>query len=274
MAEPLPNLQLVALDQCVLHESYDPQRVARLAARLAVDEALRNPPIVARVPGREQWVVLDGATRTTALQQLGFAAGPVQLVNYADPRIELRTWAHVLHSVNIHALLRALRTIDALHIRHVDAQTAQQSVHERALIGSLLTATGEAWALEGGASLVEEARLLEAVFRCYASRATVQRLPHDDRLTSASLPAGAIAAIYPRYTKTDLLELIAAGGIVPAGITRHVIPGRVLRLNLPLAMLRTGTLEAQQARFAAWVAERIAAGHARLYSEPTWLFDE
>ena len=273
-AEPLPTLQLAPLDHCVLHESIDPQRVARLVATLAVEDVLRNPPVVARYAASERLMVLDGATRTTALRQLGLQAVPVQIVNYADARIELHTWAHVLHSVNLHSLLRALRMIEGIRLRRSDAREAEHLIHEPGVLGSLLTPEGEAWALEGGGSLVEEARLLELVFRCYTGRATVHRQPHDARLTPASLPAGTIAALYPRYTKLDLLELTHAGGIVPAGITRHIIPGRVLRLNVPLAQLRTGTLAAQQAWFAAWVAERIATGRARLYTEPTWLFDE
>jgi hypothetical protein len=274
MSEPLPNLQVVPLSLCVLHESVDPQRVTRLAAVLADEDRLRNPPIVARYANSDRLMVLDGATRTTALRQLGYAAAPVQIVNYADPRLELQTWAHLLHDVSIHTLLRAVRGIDGITLRRIDAVTAQQSVHEGSLIGSLLTADGDAWAIEGGASLFEEAQLLDALFHCYARHATVQRLPHDERLTAAGLPSGTIAVIFPRYTKQDLLALTQAGGILPAGITRHIIPGRVLRLNLPLATLRKGSWEAQQAWFAAWIAERIAAGRVRLYSEPTWLFDE
>jgi hypothetical protein len=273
-AEPLPTLQLVPLDRCVLHESIDPQRVARLTAALSAEELLRNPPVVARYTRGDSVMVLDGATRTTALRALGFAAAPVQIVSYTDARIELHTWAHILHNVNLHSLLRGLRGIAGLRLRQIDATQMQETPHEPGTIGALLSSDGDAWAIEGGGSLAEEARLLEAVFGCYVTRATIHRQPHDALLTAANLPTGTIAALYPRYTKLDLLELTHAGGIVPAGITRHVIPGRVLRLNVPLGPLRSGSVAAQQSWFAAWVAERIASGSARLYTEPTWLFDE
>ncbi|HEX6290422.1 MAG TPA: hypothetical protein VFZ66_14630 [Herpetosiphonaceae bacterium] len=272
--EPLPNLQLVALERCVLHESTDPARVSRLMNDLAREDVLRNPPIVARYARTDRLMVLDGATRTTAMGELGFEAIPVQIVNYVDSRIELHTWAHLLHNINTHSLLRALRALDQAKIYAVDAQDAERSVRERALLGALISSDGDAWAIEGGAALSDEAHLLETVFRCYAQRSTIQRLPHDERLTPASLPVGTIAVIFRHYTKLDLLELTNTGGILPAGITRHIIPGRVLRLNTPLSMLRSATFAAQQNWFAAWVAERIASGHARLYNEPTWLFDE
>lgn len=274
MTEPLPNLQLIALSQCVLHESFDPQRVARLAAALRVDDVLRNPPIVACVSANDRYVVLDGATRTTALRQLGYMSAPVQIINYADPRIELHTWAHILHGVALAPLLRRLRAIDGLALHPIAPASALHHVHARDFIGSILTADGHAWALAGGGSLRDEARLLDAVFQCYTRRATVQRLPRDERLTTTSLPAGTIAAIFPRYTKQDLLDLAREGGVLPGGITRHVIPGRALRVNVPLAPLREGSFESQSRWFAAWIAERVAGGHARLYTEPTWLFDE
>lgn len=266
-AEPLPRLQLVSLDRCVLHESIDPQRVARLAAHLRAEDVLRNPPIVAA--SAEQLMVLDGATRTTALRELGLLAGPVQLINYTDERIELHTWAHLLPETRLHSLLRALRGIPGLTLQ----PATTQPIAIRPLC-ELLTAEGERWTLSGADGLLQEARLLEQIFRCYVQRAAVHRLPHDAPIHPASLPAGSIAVLFPRYSKRDLLMLTQVGGILPAGITRHVIPGRVLRLNVPLAPLRTETLAAQETWFSAWVAERIATGHARLYNEPTWLFDE
>lgn len=276
-AEPLPKLHLVPLDRCVLHESIDPQRVARLAAHLVAEQVLRNPPVVAAYADDDRLMVLDGATRTTALRQLGLQAVPVQVINYADARIELRTWAHLLHNVKLPSLLRALRDIPGLRVQR-DEQPQTDVVAEGELAGQtlcrLLTSDGVSWTLSGAGGLHEEAQLLEEVFRCYVQRAAVQRLPHDTPIQPAALPADTVAVLFPRYSKHDLLTLTQAGGILPAGITRHIIPGRVLRLNVALAGLRTGTLAAQQAWFAAWVAERIAAGHARLYNEPTWLFDE
>lgn len=273
MTEPLPVLRLVPIDDCVLHESIDPQRVERLMAALDADGRLRNPAVAARAAQRDKLMILDGATRTTALRQLGLGSLPVQIVNYADHRIELHTWAHLLHNVNAHSLLRVLRAIDGLHIRQIDAREVDPA-SAPGEICELLSADGDAWVLEGGADIHAQARLLDQVFHTYVRRAAVQRLPHDDRLTAASLPAGTIAVIFPRYTKLDLLALSHAGDLLPGGITRHVIPGRVLRLNVPLEPLRSGSVAAQQSWFDAWVSERIAAGRARLYNEPTWLFDE
>lgn len=273
MSEPIPTLVLVALDRCVLHEVVEAERAERLAALLGAEDTLRNPPIVARYAGSDRLLVLDGATRITVLRSLGLAVAPVQVVNYADHRIELHSWSHLLHDLNIHSLLRSLRSIGGLRARSL-AEGTPAPRFEAGEICALLTPDG-AWMIEAEHGKKGSARLLQATFECYASRATIKRVAQDDETLAADrLPAGTIAVIFPRYTKLDLLELSRAGDVLPAGITRHIIPGRALRLNVPLAELRGGSVDAQATWFEMWISERIAAGRARLYVEPTWLFDE
>jgi hypothetical protein len=272
--EPLPHLQLVPLERCVLHEIVDPQRSTRLEARLIEDGLLRSPPIVVPYTASDRLLVLDGATRITTLRWLGFDAAPLQIVQYTDDRIKLRGWAHLLQRIGMPSLLQALRRIDGTTIEPVDVQTAQEGLRERMLLCALVAPGGIAWAVRGGRTLLEKARLLDDVFRCYAAQTMIHRLPDDELIDPAGLPNGTVVIYFVRYTKHELLELTSAGGILPAGMTRHIIPGRVLRLDVPLAALRNGTFETRHAWFEDWIAERIAAGHARVYAEPTWLLEE
>src|SRR5688572_29894343 len=64
------KLQVAPLAQVIPHEHYHGQRVAVLMARLTAEGKLINPPIAARY--KDKYVVLDGATRLTAMRQLGF----------------------------------------------------------------------------------------------------------------------------------------------------------------------------------------------------------
>ncbi len=272
--ESLPYLQLVSLERCVLHETVDSQRSARLEARMVEDGLLRSPPIVAPYTASDRLLVLDGATRITALRRLRFDAAPVQIVQYADDDIKLRSWAHLLHNIDVLSLLQALRRIEGTTIEAVDWQMAQQGLRERVLLCALVASDSAVWAIRGGRSLLEKARLLDAIFRCYTGHTMTHRVPDDEPVDFASLTDSTAIVYFARYTKQELLELTSAGGILPAGMTRHIIPGRVLRLDVPLAALRNGTFEAQWTWFEDWIAERIAAGHARFYAEPTWLFDE
>jgi hypothetical protein len=270
----LPELQLALLERCVLHETIDPQRVSRLAARIASDDVLRSPLIVAPYVEHNYLLVLDGATRTTALRQLGYQTAPVQIVNYADEQVKLHSWVHLLQQMSAPTLMQTLHQIDGLVVEPTDPEMIQRALHEQTLHCVVVDNSGNAWAVGGGKSLADRARLLNAIFDCYVGRTTVQRLPDDEPLTVDDLPEGTAAIFFAPITKQELLELTSAGEVVPAGITRHIIPGRVLQLDVPLAALRHGSWEAQRSWFQDWVAARIAAGKARLYVEPTWLFSE
>src|SRR5689334_22878 len=63
----LPDLRLLPVEALVPHEYADEKRVARLVNRIGADGFLKNPPIVAPIPGTEQFVVLDGANRCSAI---------------------------------------------------------------------------------------------------------------------------------------------------------------------------------------------------------------
>ena len=80
-----------------------------------------------------------------------------------------------------------------------------------------------------------------------------------------------VVVVYPNYTKRDIVALSQAGAMLPAGITRHVIPGRALRINAPLD---GATLEQKQAWLTGWLREREVGHGVRFYAEPTFLFDE
>jgi hypothetical protein len=65
-----------------------------------------------------------------------------------------------------------------------------------------------------------------------------------------------------------------AGERLPAGITRHIVAGRVLYANIPLALLFPGTsTEDPSTRFRQWWQERLRQQRLRFYPESTFVFD-
>ena len=89
------SLKVVPLEKVVLHEKTDPRRVEKLAQRLAADGRLSNPPMVVATDGK--YVVLDGATRITALKQMEYPHTVVQVVSEDDVE-DLE--AHVVDWIN------------------------------------------------------------------------------------------------------------------------------------------------------------------------------
>jgi hypothetical protein len=73
-----------------------------------------------------------------------------------------------------------------------------------------------------------------------------------------------------------VIDLAGAGEYLPAGITRHLIRWRALRVNVPIAMCvdPIKSLEEKNAWIRGWTAERLTQREVRFYEEPTVLYDE
>jgi hypothetical protein len=89
------SLNIVALDDILLHEDADAARAEPLVHAMACDGVQRHPVILAHTP-EGLLVQLDGANRITALRRLGCQHVVAQVVDYADPAaVHLYTWMHL-----------------------------------------------------------------------------------------------------------------------------------------------------------------------------------
>jgi hypothetical protein len=71
------------------------------------------------------------------------------------------------------------------------------------------------------------------------------------------------------------MRFVAHGRLLPAGITRFVVPGRILRLNAPLEVLAGPEPIAQKrAWLDLFVQTKLAGRGMRYYEEPVVLLDE
>ena len=81
--------------------------------------------------------------------------------------------------------------------------------------------------------------------------------------------------IFPRYEASEVIALARAGELLPTGLTRHLIQGRVLRTNYPLGELcAPDSLAAKNDRLQAWMRRKLGSKEIRFYGEATYLFDE
>ena len=272
---PFPDLRIVPLERCVLHEETDVERVARLVARIEAEEALRNPPILGRHPSIDMLIVLDGATRVTALQTLGAPHILAQVVDYDDDQIELHTWNHVLSGITLDELEQALATESLIHEQRCDPQAAEAALHRRETLAYLAGRNGRCVALGAGDDIRAQAAALRRLFAAYTGRANIVRVAPSEWRARLSAGVAEVAVVFPIHTKDDLVALAQTGSVLPAGITRHIIPGRALRVNAPLVLLRgPQLLTEKQAWLETWLHERRAERGVRYYAEPTFLFDE
>ncbi|HEU4797924.1 MAG TPA: ParB N-terminal domain-containing protein [bacterium] len=266
----MPDLRVVSARDVALHEDADPVRVERLVTRLRQDGVLRNPPVAAATPD-DRYVVLDGANRTSALAAIGAPVVPLQVVDYSDPAIRLDVWRHLLvEPMDVVAAVRAT----GLSVERASREAAARALDERKVACYVVT-DHDAFVVPLSGSHPLAATLSLAV-RAYKGAARIYRVPTED-FEALAREYGEVAAIivFPRLGKQDILEIAASSVKLPTGITRHLIPGRALRLNLPLDALTTpDSVEEKNRALRDLIRQRLLNNAVRYYPEGAYLFDE
>lgn len=289
IARVTPVLRVLETSQLLLHEHPDLERVGRLVLAFRRDGVLRNPPLVAPLSsevardlppearsgeGVAQLVVLDGANRVMALRELGVPHVAAQVVRYEEPEIVVSTWRHFV----VEAEGPSLRERIARRLRIGVLPVTGPAEAEDWLVrhGGAAIVDGQGAAIVGqGADPSARAGLLNDLVGLYEGTDAIHRIDREELNALRAQHGQGTLVIFPLFDKADILQLVTRGGRLPAGITRHLVPGRVLRLNVLLEWLqRPETVAAKQRRLDATVEERWHARGVRYYPEATYLFDE
>ena len=270
------TLRVVRLDDVLLHEQIEKKRVERLIQRLKEDHLLKNPPVVSEYNAK--FILLDGATRITALKQIGCRDVVVQVVDYEAPGMALETWNHMLLDAPVDELFTSLRSVAGLKIDRTGAASASAALERRDAIATLLLADGQAYALRTAddGKLEQQAKLLNQVAAAYEGRGQMYRVAHTD-VERLHAEHGQLSAlfVFPRYRPDEIRRLALNGAKLPMGVTRHIIPGRALRINIPLDVLtRDDPIEKKNVWLDEWMKARMRERSVRFYQEPVFLFDE
>ncbi len=271
-AENPLNLAVVPLDKVTPHERIDPRRVETLIQKFDASDVFTNPPIVVR--SGENYVVLDGATRVSAFKKLGHPHIIVQILKESN-NYTLDTWFHAIRKIDPQALLDILGGIPEITITRSDLKTVQADMVEHGGLCYIQTADKTIHHIQPAAG-ANHLDALNKLTTAYIDASHVTRTLHQDVDTLlAEFPDLAGVVVFPVFTLDQVLQIADAGNAMPAGITRFVIPGRVMRLNADFDFLTSDRdLTEKNDWLYDMVMERLASDSVRYYAEPIYLLDE
>jgi len=274
----LPDLHILPAEALRPHEHHEGRRAAPLAEALRREGVLRNPPIVLPLSGHEErYVVLDGANRTTAFQQLGLKYVLAQVVHPGDNQVGVETWNHAVLGMTEDELLAGLRGMGEAEIQESDAEQATADMIQRSALAYLSLRSDRVVSV---AATVPDLRSrvagLNRLVNAYQSRGRIER---TNAATVAEVerafPAAAGLVVFLAFTVQDIVDAVAEGLLLPAGLTRFIISPRALRVNYPLkALALEESREAKEQALTRWVHELVVLRKVRYYAEATYLFDE
>ncbi|MFC1639508.1 hypothetical protein ACFL3B_01940 [Gemmatimonadota bacterium] len=267
----LPVLHMVALDDVVLHEDPDAERVGRLLDRIVSDGVLRHPPVVGRLDGHRR-IVLDGANRVTALRKLDCRHALVQEIDLFDPDLVLDSWHHAIEHLTPEALLAHARSVPEVILEEGD----QPADNGLASLVRFRFIDGIWEARSASDNLTARVRQLRDLTRVHHGLENFDRVSYTDMAQLQRHYRHFTALMsFPLFTREDLVELTGREQRLPSGITRVLIPKRALRFNLQLQVLQASiSVEEKEARLQQTIQQKVADKSIRFYREPTFCFDE
>lgn len=256
---PVPELRVASLAIIRPHEEVDPLRVDRLAGRIEADGTQLNPVVVVEDPSGDL-VLLDGATRTAALQRLGLGYAVVQVVD--ERTVSLERWHHVIRGVEPAGVIAQIEANTELFVGPEDGCPCVATPD-----GHRLTVFGD------GLSLFA---IFSAVVHAYVGRWSVSRVTDQERDTVPDrFPDWAALVEFPVLTMGDVTKAALGDDLLPAGITRFNVPERALRVNADLDILRLPGSEAdKQQLLDRLIHARATSGRIRHYEHSVYIFDD
>jgi len=275
----IPHLELVEPERVLFHEHPERRRTERLMERLRAEGLLRNPPVVARARD-ERYVLLDGANRVSALRELGYSHVPVQVVDYGGAGVQLEGWHHLLLEGRALDLRAQYESIPGVAVQAVPVEDLPDVLALRRAFAVLVDDQVGPLALYpvgGRVELYEWMGVIERVVAAYEGKSRLERIKVADyaNLPDVFRTVEHQLVLVPTLAKAELLALVENGVMIPTGLTRHLISGRALGLNLDLAFLRElNTADEKVRHLKGFLEELEIRGRIRFYEESLFIMNE
>jgi hypothetical protein len=260
----------------VPHEDSDPRRVDKLSRRLLEEGLLKNPPIVTQIPDDERYMIMDGANRINAFKAAGIAHIVAQVVSYDDPGVILDTWYHVVSGMSIEQFEAALDAVEFMELMDCCQEMAREDLDSGKALAYIVCEKGTRQVGAVGSDPIRSLDVLHAIVDVYRGKAEIFRASNDIwEIQKPFYPEIAALVVFPRLKPEVLLAVAKNSEKVPSGITRHIIPARALKINIPIGILMADwSIERKRAWLDEWWLERMSANAIRYYAESTFSFNE
>ncbi len=255
--EIIEKLQIMPVEKLRTHEEIIPYNYQKLRETMLNLGRLVDPIIV----DSKNFVVVDGNHRKKVLESIKCPNAVCQPVDYHSPSIRVGGWYPVSKTVmpdeiggftpekvDFDTGMQQIQRMEATFL-HVKEAGGKKECHmydsnERTVQGVIAQQRKFMAALEG--------REMQYV----ADNMGEEYLSHD------------YGVFYRRlYTKEEIIGEALAGRLMPPKSTRHMIPDRIIRLNIHLGWLAESPEVAKQMMDSS-LRKRLNEGSIRRYTEP------
>lgn len=264
------ELKILKASDVLLHEEVEDDRYSRLYERFKTDKMLYNPLIVGKY--KNKFVLIDGANRYQALKKMGAESILAQVVDYKSPELKLKSWYHFVYNMKLDELKK--------YLDENGLEYSKWSIKDRIKKLNYIGVAG----VNGKGIKIRLSRNLDKMLmslcelnKYYEGRFNYTRIDSDSdfRNLETVFPGEGLLFVYPMFKKQHIVKIAGSQNKVPAGITRHLLPNRVLQVKFEIEKLMPGNnLDERNAELDEFIKQKIEMKKARLYKEPLLILDE
>ncbi|MBD3210049.1 hypothetical protein GF318_01565 [Candidatus Micrarchaeota archaeon] len=253
--EMLHQLEIRQAKDLLPHEQTISYNLKRLKVAMLNIGQLVDPIIV----DRESNLVLDGNHRLKVLEIIECPYAVCQAVDYTRPDIEVGTWFPAIRLTPGEVF-----GLDSIKHEKVDVEAGKKAVENLEAPFALIR-NDECHLLNPGKykllEMVEEQNYILSLLE----KRDVEYVPYEE---VPRLIENGKSVFYRRsYTKDEILKAAQNHSPFPPKSTRHLIPGRIIRLNMRLGWLHRSPEEAE-IELKNNLSHRVYQGNVRKYYEP------
>lgn len=255
--EIISRLQILPVDKLRSHEETIPFNLQRLREGMLNMGRLVDPLIVED----KHYMVVDGNHRKKVLEIIKCPNAACQLVDYHAPEIKVGSWFPVSKIIS-HA------EINGFAPEAVDFEEGMSAINRMEATFLYVKKTNgkkECYLYDSNERSVEGVIAQQRKFITATEGRDMQYVA-DDRWEEY-LNLGYTVFYRRIYTKDEILAEAVAGRQMPPKSTRHVIPDRIIRLNLHLGWLSESPEVAKELMDAS-LKRRLGESSIRRYTEP------
>ena len=236
------QLEVIPIKDILAHEELDPSNSKELINFLKKSQNLSNPIIVAAL-GEKKYLQLDGMNRIYSFKMLGIKTISAQIVDYNNQEeIELSSWLHIFNG-DIKKFLSFIKEDKFLVVSQGKMdQVGHRYIKERDFgrLCTIVTNKKEVFFISTGGSFSEKIKRMNYLVSFYKNNLSRGALPYtlnydNIKVFFKQYSNDNIIVIFPTFTPQQIIESAKSGVLLPTGITRHLVKGRVLNVNLPLS---------------------------------------
>src|SRR4030095_13593196 len=264
------ELRLIKHSDILLHGKSEDDRSTRLAKRFKQEKVLDNPLILGKY--QNEYILVDGANRYEALGRIKCKLVLAQIVDYFSPWVVLKSWFHFVNGISADTLTEYLEK-QKLWFEYTVFNSKFRAINELIVRDK----SGRTLRIKLAKELKKLLRQLAGINKFYESGYNYTRIDSDTDVKNMDeiSPYNGLLFMYPRFSKENIIKISGLKEKLPAGITRHLIPNRVLHIKYPIKNLKsTSNLDDKNSELMSFIIQKVTGKKVRLYKEPLLIFDE